>query len=213
MKSHPKHSTASASPVSPPPPAEGEAAAAVPIENPLEPTAVSEELPAADPTPAPEVPAPVAEEVRLREQLLRLQADFDNYRKRTAREQADWSRRTAERILIEFLAVLDSLERAEQQAREHAVGAAFRDGLNLVIQQFQEALRKQGVVPIESIGQVFDPLFHEAIAQMPSAEYPDGVIAVETRKGYRWEKEALRHAQVVVSSGPPPTAGSGEVSE
>jgi molecular chaperone GrpE len=212
MKTHHKHSAHASEP----------AAAASPAPEPQDPAAASTlpELPPLDATPEVEgepqvadvIPLPISEDVRLRDQMLRLQADFDNYRKRTAREQAEWSRRVREKVLLDVLPVLDNLERAEQQAREHQAGAAFIGGLTLVLQQFQEILRKQGVLPIESVGRPFDPKQHEAISQAPSADQEEGVVLFETRKGYLLDKETLRHAQVVVSSGQPSGPSSGEES-
>ena len=166
------------------------------------------ELPVAEILPLPVV----SEEVRLRDQMLRLQADFDNYRKRTAREQGDWSRRIREKVLLDVLPVLDSLERAEQQAQEHQAGVAFMSGLTLVTQQFQDILRKQGVQRIESVGRPFDPNLHEAISQIPSDDQAEGVVLIETRRGYLLDKETLRPAQVIVSAGKPPVPAAEEVS-
>jgi molecular chaperone GrpE len=210
MKTHHKHTAHASEPVS----------VAAPAPDAVEPSEVPTfpEMPPPDPMPeldgelplATVLPLPVSEETRLREQMLRLQADFDNYRKRTAREQADWSRRIREKVLLDVLPVLDNLERAEQQAREHQAGEAFIGGLTLVIQQFQEILRKQAVQPIDSVGCLFDPKLHEAISQAPSDDQAEGVVLIETRKGYFLDKETLRHAQVVVSTGKPPSPSTGE---
>lgn len=210
MKTHHKHAAPAAepAPVSPPPSDTTET-----VEPPVvaDPPAAEVKPELAEPPPAEILPLPIPEEVRLREKLLRLQADFDNYRKRTVREQADWSRRIREKVLLDLLPVLDSLERAEKQAREHKADDAFVGGVTLVIQQFLDILRKQGVQPIEAVGQSFDPKLHEAISQAPSDEVPEGVVLYETRKGYLVDKETLRHAQVVVSAGKAFCASAEEV--
>lgn len=210
MKTHHKHSAHASEPAAPSVPApEVVESVEIPtlpeLPSPDEKSDLEGEQPLAE-----VIPLPVPEEVRLRDQMLRLQADFDNYRKRTAREQAEWSRRVREKVLLDVLPVLDNLERAEQQAREHQVGEAFIGGLTLVVQQFQEILRKQGVQPIESVGRPFDPKQHEAISQAPSVDQAEGVVLIETRRGYLLDKETLRHAQVVVSAGNPPVPSTGE---
>jgi molecular chaperone GrpE len=144
----------------------------------------------------------VSEEDRLRDRLLRLQADFENFRKRTAREKDDLARRANESLLEDLLPVLDHLEMGIRSAEQRAVEPSVIDGFRLVETQFLEAFKRHGVEPILAGGEVFDPRIHECISHLPSAEHPENTIIAETRRGYRIGEYVLRAAQVVVSSGP-----------
>ncbi|HEV8245278.1 MAG TPA: nucleotide exchange factor GrpE, partial [Polyangiaceae bacterium] len=104
-----------------------------------------------------------AESVRLREQLLRTLADFDNYRKRSRREQQDAERRSREELIRELLPVFDNLERATQHASSASDLKALSDGISMVIRQFEDTLGKLGIERIKSVGEGFDPAVHEAI--------------------------------------------------
>ncbi|MBN1268634.1 MAG: nucleotide exchange factor GrpE [Kiritimatiellae bacterium] len=137
----------------------------------------------------------------LKDQLLRLQADFDNFRKRTARERAEWYQRANEDLFLEILPVLDHLELGLRTAAEHGVDPAVVQGLQLVYDQLLAALRKYGLTPVDSEGEVFDPHQHEAVSHLPSDEHPADAIMTQTRRGYRLGDKLLRPAQVVVSSG------------
>lgn len=139
--------------------------------------------------------------------LLRLQADFENFRKRVVRERAELFKRANEDLIFELLAVLDNMERALSAADEHGVSKAFSDGFKAVMEQMLSVLGKFGVEQIQTAGKTFDPAEHEAVAHLPSAEVPDGGLIEETRRGYRLAGRLLRAAQVVVSSG---KSGSGQ---
>lgn len=143
----------------------------------------------------------------LKDRLLRLQADFDNFRKRTVRDREDMARRSAEKILKELLPVVDHFDLGLQAAHKHHVKHAVLEGFDGVLKQLQSVLEKTGVIPIETKGQLFDPHNHECVAQIPSEEHPENVIIEETRKGYRLGTFVLRASQVIVSTGPA-TAGS-----
>lgn len=155
------------------------------------------EAPAADAAPSADAPPPADD------RLLRLQADFDNYRKRMMREKADIYRRANEDIMEELLPVLDHLELALT-----AVGASEKldsiaKGFKLVGEQLISVLNKFGLTPIETDGVAFDPNVHEAVLHMPSTEVPENAIISRTRAGYMLGGQLLRAAQVVVSSGAP----------
>ena len=167
-----------------------------------EPSPVAE--PAAAAAPAPEQPAeplPSPEAV-LQDRLLRLQADFDNYRKRMDREKKDWIAFASEKLVLELLPVLDHFELGLADSEKNGAPAAFTDGFKLVCHQLRAAIEKAGVQAIDAHGTVFDPNLHEAITHMPSNEVPEGHVAVQTRRGYKLGEKLLRAAQVVVSSGP-----------
>ncbi len=159
----------------------------------------------ADSAPAPETPPPPAAELeQLKDRLLRLQADFENYRRRTAREQAEYAQHAAEDLLAALLPVVDHFELGLRSAAEHHAESAVMSGFQLVFDQLMEVLKKAGVSAIEAEGQAFDPTLHEAVSHLPSADVPADTVMLQTRRGYRLGSRLLRAAQVVVSSGPPP---------
>ncbi len=140
-------------------------------------------------------------EAMLEGRLLRLQADFENFRKRTLREREDLYRRANEDLMLELLPVLDHLELAFHAASkevDHPVVKGFR----LVGEQLQQVLQKFGLQPIETEDVDFDPNVHEAIQHLPSEEIPENGVIARTRAGYMLGNRLLRAAQVVVSSGP-----------
>jgi molecular chaperone GrpE len=142
------------------------------------------------------------EDEALETRLLRLQADFDNYRKRMVRERAEWQRQAHETLLQDLLPVLDHYELGLNSAIKLEADAAMVDGFRMVYDQFNAALSKHRVEPIESEGQPFDPNRHEAITYVPSEEHPAETVIAQTRRGYLLDGKLLRAAQVVVSSGP-----------
>jgi molecular chaperone GrpE len=130
--------------------------------------------------------------------LKRVAAEFDNYRKRVARDQQSLAARAHERLVKELLPVLDDLERALEAASAHQE-AKLEDGVRLVHRELQEALAKEGLEEIETNGH-FDPHVHEALLSQPS-EQDDGAILEVLQKGYRLGDRVLRPARVVVSQG------------
>ena len=130
--------------------------------------------------------------------LQRVAAEFDNYRKRVARDQESLAARAHERLVKELLPVLDDLERALEAAAEHEE-AKLEDGVRLVHRELQEALAKEGLEEIETSGH-FDPHVHEALLSQPSDE-DEGAILEVLQKGYRLGDQVLRPARVVVSQG------------
>jgi len=178
---------------------------------------------AAEPTPAPSttpVVEPVIEPViepvveqtavdpkdqeiaSLKDRLLRLQADFDNFRKRTLRDREDMARRAAERLLQDLLPIVDHFELGLESAKQHHIKHSVIEGFDGILKQFKTNLEKAGVTPIETKGQIFDPNCHECVTQIASEEHPEGCIIEETRKGYKLGTYVLRASQVIVSTGP-----------
>ena len=135
------------------------------------------------------------------DQLKRVAAEFDNYRKRVARDQQSLAARAHERLVKELLPVLDDLERALEAAADSRDSERGRveDGVRLVHRELQEALSKEGLEEIETNGH-FDPHVHEALLSQPS-EHDDGAILEVLQKGYRLGDRVLRPARVVVSQG------------
>jgi molecular chaperone GrpE len=130
--------------------------------------------------------------------LKRVAAEFDNYRKRVARDQQSLAARAHERLVKELLPVLDDLERALEAAAEHEE-AKLEDGVRLVHRELGEALAKEGLEEIETNGH-FDPHVHEALLSQPS-DQDEGAILEVLQKGYRLGDRVLRPARVVVSQG------------
>jgi molecular chaperone GrpE len=142
------------------------------------------------------------EEEPLRLQLLRLQADFDNFRKRQVRERAEWITRANEDLFLELLPVLDHYEMGLKSAEDHQTDCSVTEGFKLVYNQLLDLLEKHNVSPIASIGEAFDPHVHEALTHLPS-DKPAETVIEQVRRGYKLGDKLLRAAQVVVSSGPP----------
>lgn len=140
----------------------------------------------------------------LRDQHLRLRAEFDNYRKRITRENERIRKRAAEGLLSDLLPVLDNLERALQFKDEASNGLA--DGVQMVHDQMAELVARHGIKTIAAIGEKFDPQFHEAIAQVPSDDVPKDEVAEEFQRGYTLNDQVLRPSKVTVSTGPDPVS-------
>jgi molecular chaperone GrpE len=140
-----------------------------------------------------------ADRDQLFDRLQRLAAEFDNFRKRNAREQAAFAERANERLVNELIPILDDLGRALDAAAEHQEGK-LEDGVRLVHRSLSELLAKQGLTEIETEGK-FDPHVHEALLSQPSQSEEGSVIEV-VQKGYRLGDKVLRPARVVIA-GPP----------
>ena len=130
--------------------------------------------------------------------LKRVAADFENYRRRAARDQESLVARAHERLVKELLPVLDDLERALEAAAEHEE-AKLEEGVRLVHRELSQALAKEGLVEIETNGR-FDPHVHEALLSQPS-EADEGTVVEVIQKGYRLGDRVLRPARVVISQG------------
>ena len=139
--------------------------------------------------------------------LQRLAADFDNYRKRAARDQESLVARAGERLVKELLPVLDDLERALEAAESHEE-AKLEEGVKLVHRQLEQILEREGLAPVETDGK-FDPNVHEALLTQPSASDEGSVIEV-LQKGYRLGDRVLRPARVVVAGPKEESASDGD---
>ncbi len=146
---------------------------------------------------------PQAEIARLRDQLLRTAADFDNFRKRARREQEDATRRGRETTVKDLLPIFDNLERAAAHAESGADTKAVSDGIRMVTKQFVDTLDRMGIKRVATVGQPFDPARHEAIQHLESKEHPAGIIVAEVQGGYAIGDFLVRPAMVVVSKGAP----------
>lgn len=144
-----------------------------------------------------------AEAAELRDRHLRLQAEFENYRKRRQREAEETRRAAKERILRELPAVVDNLERAVRHGQEGASRETLLEGVELVLKQVLEILARFGVEAVPALGEVFDPHRHEAMARVEtSGDPPDGTVVEEYRRGYLLDGKILRPALVAVAKVP-----------
>jgi molecular chaperone GrpE len=134
---------------------------------------------------------------------LRLAAEFDNFRKRTAREYIDLVRNAERDLIGELTEVLDNLGRAVDADHKGEPVAEFAKGVALIRDQLSKALASRGLEKMESVGQQFDPSAHDALLRMPSGEHPEGTVIQEVAPGYRLGDKVLRHAKVIVSQGKP----------
>jgi molecular chaperone GrpE len=131
----------------------------------------------------------------LYERLARLQAEFDNFRKRQSKENQDFRDYALTNAIQSLLPILDSLDRALQTQPE---GQEFRKGMELIDRQFHDALSKLGVEPLEAKGQPFDPNFHQAIQMVESKDVPENHVVDELQRGYKIKDRLLRPAMVTV---------------
>lgn len=152
---------------------------------------------AADPTD--QMAALTTERDDLKDRLLRMTAEFDNYRKRVDRERRELSEAAAADLIRDILPIIDDLERAMAAAAGTAADSALVKGIELTHRQLIEQLRRRGVEPVSVVGQLFDPEFHEAVGSVPADGRPDGEIVAEFRKGYRAGGRLLRAAMVQVA--------------
>ena len=137
-----------------------------------------------------------AERDALLDRLARLQAEFDNARKRAAREQQDFREFAGSEVIKGLLPALDSFERALKVGGN---SSEFRNGIELIYRQFQDALQKAGLQPISAAGQPFDPRLHEAIEMVDTNEVPDHQVVDELQRGYKFKDRLLRPAMVRVA--------------
>lgn len=140
------------------------------------------------------------ERARLAQQLLRLKADFENYRRRMQRQLEGIRLAANEELIKDLLPVLDNFERAMQAKREEQAEDPFFQGMEMVFRGLQEALANHGLQPIEAVGQPFDPNLHEAVAMEGTGGEELSVLA-QVQTGYLLHDKVLRHTKVLVGQG------------
>ncbi|WP_286820763.1 nucleotide exchange factor GrpE [Mitsuokella sp. UBA4253] len=133
-----------------------------------------------------------------KDRLLRLQADFDNFRRRSAKEREEISAVVTQNFCKDMLPLLDNFERA--MAAETKDVEAFQKGVEMIFTQFQEILKKNGLEHIEAVGQKFDPNFHQAVMRVEDPEKEDDTVAQELQKGYMVKGRVIRPSMVQVVS-------------
>jgi molecular chaperone GrpE len=133
-----------------------------------------------------------------RENYLRLAAEFDNYKKRTARDFGNLVKTATESLILELLEFIDNFSRALESGKESPDVAAYHKGMKLAYDQLLEILGRHGLAAFDSVGEKFDPNLHDALMQIESDEYEPDHIAQEFVKGYKLNDKVIRHAKVGV---------------
>jgi molecular chaperone GrpE len=131
----------------------------------------------------------------------RLYAEYDNFRKRTAREKIDWIKSAGEEVILKVLPVLDDIERAISHNKSVSDPEVLKQGLEIIHQKFKNILTNKGIEPMVAKGQPFDPELHDAITSIAAAtEDLKGKVIEEVEKGYMMNGKVIRHAKVVVGN-------------
>ena len=138
---------------------------------------------------------------RFRDLALRSQADFDNFKKRAAREKEEGIKYANSSLLERLIAIVDNFELGLAAAKGESEQAPVYSGMSMVLKQLTDFLAENGLEPIEAEGEKFDPNLHEAVAQEPSDDVPEGNVVRQMRRGYKLKDRLLRPSTVVVSSG------------
>jgi molecular chaperone GrpE len=173
-------------------------------EEPFEPTEAAAPVAELTPEQLTELQARAAKADEHWDRLLRLTADFENYKKRAARERTEAGHAASAALLHKLLPILDNFEMA-QAAAQTAQGdklAALQTGIAMIQQQLKSLLTEAGLEEIDAAGKPFDPTFHEAVSQMESDSTPEGHVLQQMRKGYKFRERLLRPAAVVVAKEP-----------
>ncbi len=146
----------------------------------------------------------ISEKAKLAEErfdrLLRLQAEFENYRKRVNRERGEFIQYALEDFICDLLPVVDNFERAIASAHQHDNSPALLQGVEMIYKQVQDVLAKRGLEKIEALGKKFDPREHEAAMQVESKEHADNTVIEESLAGYKLKDKVIRPAMVKVST-------------
>ncbi|HEY3284938.1 MAG TPA: nucleotide exchange factor GrpE [Armatimonadota bacterium] len=133
---------------------------------------------------------------------LRALADLENIRRRARLDQEDARKFGTQALILKLLPVLDNFERALSAASGTDNSGSLVDGVSLILRQFQDALKSEGVEPIDAVGKPFDPQFHEAVAQVPATpEHPDNTVVQEAQRGYTLNGRVIRPSMVQVAMG------------
>lgn len=144
-----------------------------------------------------------------KDKWLRTLAEFDNYRKNTLKEKADWIKYANEKIVLEICEVFDNFERAFSIELKEENLEAYKKGIELIYQQIESLLKKNNVSKIDAIEKEFDPNFHEALAHIPS-DLDENMISAVIQNGYTMNEKVIRPARVAVSNGKKPEINENE---
>jgi len=134
----------------------------------------------------------------LEDRVMRQMAEFENYRKRTEKEKAQMFEMGAKSVIEKMLPVVDNFERGLASIAEDQRGPVY-EGMNMIYKQLMDEMDKLGVKPIEALGQEFNPDLHNAVMQVESEEFGEGIVAQELQKGYTYRDAVVRHSMVAVA--------------
>ncbi|ARF67179.1 nucleotide exchange factor GrpE [Paenibacillus larvae subsp. pulvifaciens] len=133
------------------------------------------------------------------ERYLRVQADFDNFRRRSRLEKEDFAKYASIKLIESLLPVIDNFDRALQSSKDTKDFDALAKGIEMVYRQLDQVLTQEGLSPIEAVGEPFNPEFHQAIMQVESEDHEEGIIVEEVQKGYMLKDKVIRPSMVKVS--------------
>ncbi|MFD2116142.1 nucleotide exchange factor GrpE [Paenibacillus yanchengensis] len=134
------------------------------------------------------------------QRTLRVQADYDNFRRRTMKEKEELGKYASMKLVEQLLPVLDNFERAIAAAATNNDYDSLAKGVDMIFRQFAQTMEQEGLKPMETVGEPFNPEYHQAIMQVESDEYEEGIVVEEVQKGYILKDKVLRPAMVKVSS-------------
>ncbi|WP_010270409.1 nucleotide exchange factor GrpE [Paenibacillus senegalensis] len=130
---------------------------------------------------------------------LRVQADFDNFRRRSRQEKEEFAKYASMKVIEQLLPIVDNFERAMESSKESRDFDALVKGLEMVFRQLDQVFKQEGLEPIQAVGEPFNPEFHQAIMQVESDEYEEGIVVEEIQKGYKLKDKVVRPSMVKVS--------------
>lgn len=133
------------------------------------------------------------------QRYLRTQADFDNFRRRSRQEKEEFAKYAAAKLIEELLPVIDNFDRALAVSKDNRDFDGLYKGVDMIYRQMDQVLVQEGLQPIESVGKPFNPEYHQAVMQVQSDEYEEGIVVEELQKGYMIKDKVLRVAMVKVS--------------
>ncbi|MFC7681480.1 nucleotide exchange factor GrpE [Paenibacillus sp. GCM10028914] len=133
------------------------------------------------------------------QRTLRVQADYDNFRRRTLKEKEELAKYASSKLITELLPVIDNFERALASSEENPEFESFSKGVSMIFRQLETVLNAEGLSAMNCVGQPFNPEFHQAIMQVESDEYEEGIVVEEVQKGFMLKDKVLRPAMVKVS--------------
>ncbi|WP_458121690.1 nucleotide exchange factor GrpE [Paenibacillus sp. Z6-24] len=133
------------------------------------------------------------------QRLLRAQADFDNFRRRTQKEKEELAKYASAQLITELIPIIDNFERAMATRPENPELESFSKGVDMIFRQLSDVLKNTGLTPMEAVGQPFNPEFHQAVMQVESDEHEEGIVVEELQKGYMLKDKVIRPAMVKVS--------------
>ncbi len=143
------------------------------------------------------------ENQQLKDKYVRTMAEFENFRRRNMEERAQWIKNATQQLVLEICEVIDNFERALEAGKQEHQFDSFLKGVELIHQQMLSTLKKEGVEKIEAQGKEFDPMYHDAVAHIPS-DYDEDIVCQVIQNGYVMNNRVIRPSKVVVSNGVKP---------